>query len=219
MAHTAPNALSRRTRRPGRASLEPYFGPQLGKILDHATEVFCQKGYEGASMRDLSRATGMSLAGMYHYFGSKDRLLYLIQKHTFSTIADRLRGRLAEAKDPESGIRAFIENHLEYFLEHQQAMKVLAHEDEVLNGDYGREVAELKREYYRTCRELLDRYKEAKGLQLDSRTAALSLFGMMNWIYTWYNPRLDGNRDKLAGDMGDLFFHGISFDKTNRSHR
>jgi AcrR family transcriptional regulator len=214
---TALPGRSRSSRHP--SSLEPHFGPQLGKILDHATEVFCQKGYEGASMRDLSRATGMSLAGMYHYFGSKERLLYLIQKHTFSTIVNRLRGRLAESDDPESGIHIFIENHLEYFLEHQQAMKVLAHEDEVLNGDYGKEVSELKREYYRTCRELLDRYKQKKGLEFDSRTAALALFGMMNWIYTWYNPRLDGNRDKLAGDMGDLFFHGISLGKKNRINR
>src|SRR5438270_4807291 len=85
-------------------SLQPYFGPQLGKIRDHATQVFCEKGYEGASMRDLSRATEMSLAGMYHYFGSKERLLYLIQKHTFSTILSRLRERLASIEDAEAGI-------------------------------------------------------------------------------------------------------------------
>src|SRR5438067_12773688 len=98
---------------------EPRFDRQLGKILEHATEVFCEKGYEGSSMRDLSRATGMSLAGMYHYFGSKDRLLYLIQKHTFSTILSKLRDRLSRSPDPERAIRAFIDNHLEYFLEHQ----------------------------------------------------------------------------------------------------
>jgi AcrR family transcriptional regulator len=190
-------------------SLQPYFGPQLGRILDHATEVFCEKGYEGASMRDLSRATGMSLAGMYHYFGSKERLLYLIQKHTFSTILDRLRERLANVDEPESGIRVLIHNHLEYFLDHQQAMKVLSHEDEALDGDFGREVAELKRAYYRICRDLLDRYKKDNGLQFDSRTAVLSLFGMMNWIYTWYNSRLDGGAEKLAREMGRVFFRGI----------
>jgi AcrR family transcriptional regulator len=151
----------------------------------------------------------MSLAGMYHYFGSKDRLLYLIQKHTFTTIISRLRGRLSQLPDPERGIRAFIDNHLEYFLEHQQAMKVLSHEDDVLGGEYGREIARIKREYYQTCRELLDRYKKQKGLEFDSRTAVLSLFGMMNWIYTWYNPRLDGKADRLAQDMSNIFFKGI----------
>jgi AcrR family transcriptional regulator len=188
---------------------EPRFDRQLSKILEHATEVFCEKGYAGASMRDLSRATGMSLAGMYHYFGSKERLLYMIQKHTFSTILSRLHDRLSQSHGPEHGICVFIDNHLEYFLEHQQAMKVLSHEDDVLDGEYGREIAHIKREYYQTCRELLDRYKKEKGLEFDSRTAVLSLFGMMNWIYTWYNPRLDGKADRLAQDMSKIFFRGI----------
>jgi TetR/AcrR family transcriptional regulator, cholesterol catabolism regulator len=207
MASSATRPHSRRAMRP--QQVEPRFDRQLGKILEHATEVFCEKGYEGSSMRDLSRATGMSLAGMYHYFGSKDRLLYLIQKHTFSTILSRLRDGLSEVNDPEQGIRSFIQNHLAYFLEHQQAMKVLSHEDEVLHGEYGREVARIKREYYQTCRELLDRYKKQKGLEFDSRIAVLSLFGMMNWIYTWYNPRLDGKAERLAQDMSKIFFKGI----------
>lgn len=207
MASPATKPRAHRSVRP--QSPEPRFDRQLGKILEHATEVFCEKGYAGASMRDLSRATGMSLAGMYHYFGSKERLLYLIQKHTFSTILSRLRERLSQSNDPEDGILIFIQNHLEYFLEHQQAMKVLSHEDDVLDGDYGREIANIKREYYQTCRELLDRYKKEKGLEFDSRTAVLSLFGMMNWIYTWYNPRLDGKADRLARDMSNIFFKGI----------
>ena len=189
------------------------FEQQLGKILQHATEVFCEKGYAGASMRDIARATGMSLAGMYHYFGNKERLLYLIQKDTFTTILSRLRAEVAEAGDTEQALRGFIFHHLQYFLDHQQAMKVLSHEDDALTGAYGREVADLKRQYYRICRELLNRYKKEKGLQFDSRTALLSLFGMMNWIYTWYNPSLDGGAQRLSREMSEIFFRGI----TNRS--
>lgn len=186
------------------------FEQQLGRILEHATEVFCEKGYAGASMRDLARATGMSLAGMYHYFGNKERLLYLIQKDTFSTILSRLRAEVAQAADTEQALGGFIFNHLQYFLDHQQAMKVLSHEDDALTGAYGRAVADLKRQYYRIGRELLHRYKKEKGLQFDSRTALLSLFGMMNWIYTWYNPRLDGGAERLSREMGEIFLRGIT---------
>src|ERR1700746_3298265 len=108
------------------------FEKRLAEILSHATDVFCKKGYEGASMRDLSRASGMSLAGLYYYFESKERLLFLIQKHTFSTIVQRLKKRLEGVSDPDARIRTFILNHLEYFLANQQAMKVLSHEAEVL---------------------------------------------------------------------------------------
>src|SRR5215471_17586685 len=135
------------------------FDRRLKEILTHATEVFCKKGYEGASMRDLSRASGMSLAGLYYYFESKEQLLYLIQKHTFSTIVEWLKQRLQAESDAEQRIRIFTLNHLEYFMAHPQAMKVLSHEDDVLTGDYGKEIAAIKREYYRICVGLLDALK------------------------------------------------------------
>src|SRR5437899_8937429 len=129
------------------ASLRPLSPPgksrfdrRLAKILTHAINVFYEKGYEGASMRDLSRASGMSLAGMYHYFESKEKLLYLIQKQSFSTIIKDLRSRLNGVSDPEQRVRIFIQNHLEYFLANQKAMKVLSHEDDVLQNEFGAEV-------------------------------------------------------------------------------
>ena len=189
--------------------LETRFDRRLARILVHATNVFCDKGYAAASMRDLSRASGVSLSGLYYYFESKEELLYLIQKHTFSTIVDRLRQRLDEVTDPADRIRVFILNHLEYFLANQKAMKVLSHEDDVLKNGFGSQIAALKREYYRICIELLDAYKLARGLEFSSRTAVLSLFGMMNWIYTWYNPRVDAGAAELAQEMGDIFLQGI----------
>jgi AcrR family transcriptional regulator len=185
------------------------FDKRLAEILTHATDVFCEKGYEGASMRDLSRASGMSLAGLYYYFESKERLLYLIQKHTFSTIVQRLKTRLVGVNDPEEQIRIFILNHLEYFLANQAAMKVLSHEADALKNGFASEVAAIKREYYRICVGLLDDLKTERGLQFTTRIAVLSLFGMMNWIYTWHNPRVDGDAQQLAREIGDLFLRGV----------
>ena len=109
-------------------------------------------------MRDLSRASGVSLSGLYYYFKSKEELLYLIQKDTFTTIVARLRERLEELKTRPRGF-AFILNHLEYFLANQKAMNVLSHEDDVLKNGFGGEIAAIKREYYRICMDLLDDYK------------------------------------------------------------
>jgi AcrR family transcriptional regulator len=66
------------------------FDRRLARILDHATNIFCDKGYERASMRDLSRACAMSLAGLYYYFDSKERLLYLIEKQLFERVSELL---------------------------------------------------------------------------------------------------------------------------------
>src|SRR3974390_3346186 len=83
------------------SSADSRFDRRLGEILAAGAEVFYEKGYEGASMRDLSRRTGMSLAGLYYYFESKDKLLYLIQRHTFTEVLERLREQLVSASDPE----------------------------------------------------------------------------------------------------------------------
>ncbi len=185
------------------------FDKRLAEILTHATDVFCEKGYEGASMRDLSRASGMSLAGLYYYFESKERLLFLIQKHTFTTIVQRLKTRLESVNDPEQQIRIFILNHLEYFLANPASMKVLSHEADALKNSFASEVAAIKREYYRICVGLLDELKRDRGLQFSTRIAVLSLFGMMNWIYTWHNSRVDADAEDIAREMGDIFLRGV----------
>ena len=158
------------TRAPDRS--EPHdtrFDRRLAEILDYATEVFAEKGYEGASMRDLSRRSGISLAGLYYYFESKEKLLYFIQQHTFNTIIERLRERLASSSDPETRIRIFVHNHVEYSVAKTKAMKVLSHEDDVLKDGYGAELATIKREYYRICVSLVEELGKAEGLKTAAR--------------------------------------------------
>ncbi len=214
----SPSTATRVNARRHRAAPPPEtrYDRRLAEILIHATEVFCKKGYEGASMRDLSRESGMSLAGLYYYFESKERLLYLIQKHTFGTIVERLKSRLEGIDDAEQRIRIFILNHLEYFLANQSAMKVLSHEAEVLKNGFASEVASIKREYYRICVGLIDDLKRGRGGQFSTRLAVLSLFGMMNWIYTWHNPRVDADAESIANEMGDIFLRGVMTGKGRR---
>jgi len=208
-----------RDRAPEPSRMQKRFERRLAHILVHATEVFYDKGYEGASMRDLSRASGMSLSGLYYYFESKEKLLYLIQKETFTTIVERLRERLDTVSDPEQRIRCFILNHLEYFLANRKAMKVLSHEDDALKNGCCAEIAAIKREYYRICVGLLDDFKRQRKLEFSSRLAVLSLFGMMNWIYTWYRPRVDADAEEIAAKMGDIFLRGVGQTATTKKNR
>jgi hypothetical protein len=140
-------------------------------------------------------------------------VLYIIQQHTFQTIMERLRERLATTTDPEQRIRIFVDNHVGYSIAKHKAMKVLAHEDDVLKNGYGAELAEIKREYYRICLRLVEEFAKAEGSaraqRVSSRTAVLSLFGMMNWLYTWYRPGMDSPAEVLSREIADVFLVGI----------
>jgi AcrR family transcriptional regulator len=183
---------------------------KLQVILRHAAQAFSEKGYEGASIRDISRSSGVSLAGMYYYVESKQKLLYLIQLCTFKTVLERLEKRLEGTADPLERLRILIRNHLDYFLRHPVEMKVLSHEDDALEGEYRKEVLELKRRYYDIALGIFEELRRA-GLarRLNSRVAVLTLFGMMNWIYTWHRPRLDPGADAMAEAIAGMFLHGV----------
>jgi AcrR family transcriptional regulator len=191
---------------------------KLARILRHAARVFSEKGYEGASMRDISRSSGVPLAGLYYYCESKQKILYLIQLYAFRSILERLERRLAGVRDPADRLRVLVQNHLEYFLSHPVEMKVLTHEERALAEPLRREVAEIKRRYYALAREIFEELRRAERIRhINPRVAVLSLFGMMNWIYTWYNPKVDPSASRLAETMAGIFLEGVRNGNGSRS--
>lgn len=188
-----------------------HFDRKLERILCQAAAVFCTRGYHRASIRDIARLTGTSLAGLYYYFSSKEEILYLIQRHTFETILAKARSALTPLRNPEERLRAFIRLHLKYFLERPNEMKVLTHEAGSLADRRRGEVNALKRSYYRLCYDQVEGLKQARKLKgLNTRLAVLSLFGMMNWIYTWHRPDVDPDAETMARQMAEIFLRGIS---------
>src|SRR5580704_1635754 len=193
---------------------------KLQVILRHAAQIFCSKGYEGASIRDISRSSRVSLAGLYYYIQSKQELLYLIQIHTFKTIVSRLEQKLSRACGPVEKLRILVHNHLDYFLQHPLEMKVLAHEDEALEGAFRKEVLEVKRRYVKIALGIFEEMRRSGvARQLNPRVAVLTLFGMMNWTYTWHRSETDPKADALAETIAGMFLHGVTNGHGNNSPR
>ena len=182
------------------------YDEKLARILQTAAASFADKGYHDTSIRDISRATGVSLSGLYYYFRSKEELLFLIMEHCFATVLEDALEVLAEEDDPERRLRLFIENHLRYFVSNMKEMKVLSHEARSLTGEYRRLVNVKKGQYTDLCIEILSDLAPEKSL--DARIGAYSLFGMMNWIYNWYKPERDVPVAELADHMSRLFLNG-----------
>ena len=183
---------------------------KLQHILLHAAQIFAERGFEGASIRDISRATGVSLSGLYYYFESKQKLLYLIQHNTFSLIIDRLVARLKDVHDPQARLRIMVQNHIEYFLSHPNEMKVVSHEDEALDPPYREEIEAIKRRYYTLGRQIFDAIgPDCLAPGLNRRVAVLSLFGMTNWVYKWHNSKIDPDAEGLTDAILGIFLRGV----------
>ncbi len=187
------------------------YDQKLEFILRTAARIFAEKSYHSTSMRDISRATNVSLAGLYHYCKSKEELLFLIQDNCFGRVLERLEQRLLEVADPVTKLGIFIENHLSFFAANMSEMKVLSHEAESLRGDLYTHVSTRKDNYTKLARKILREVQENQDSkqQIDLTVATYALFGMMNWIYNWYDPHGKLKVSDLADNLLKLFLNGF----------
>src|SRR5438128_5155802 len=128
---------------------------KLELLLRTSARISAEKSYHSTSMLDISRATGVSLAGLYHYCRSKEELLFLIQDHCFARVLERLEQHIKGVNDPFEKLRIFIDNHLSFFAANIAEMKVLSHEAESLGGDLHRHVSTKKERYAKLARKIL----------------------------------------------------------------
>ena len=180
--------------------MRPY-DERLDHLLARAARVFADKGYHSTTMRDLAAASGMSLAGMYYYVRGKDDLLALIQERCFARVLDGAERAVAASSDPFERLQAFIRHHVTFFAQHMAEMKVLSHEP-------ARGVSAIKRRYVDLLEALL---KDAASEEaaVDRSAAAYILFGMMNWIYNWYDPAGEIDSRRLADLIARIFLGGF----------
>jgi AcrR family transcriptional regulator len=188
--------------------MRPY-DERLQHLLARAAKVFADQGYHCTTMRDLAAASGMSLAGMYYYVRGKEALLALIQERCFTQVLAGAERAIAAARDPVERLQAFIRHHVTFFARHMAEMKVLSHEANALTGDRQRRVNAIKRSYVDRLEGLLKEVAPEEA-RADRSAAAYALFGMMNWIYNWYDPAGEIDPDRLAGLIARIFIGGFA---------
>lgn len=184
------------------------YDEKLVQILESACGIFAEKGYHHASVRDVAAATGVSPAGLYYYFKSKEELLFLILDHCLVSLLTAVKGAAAGVEDPADRIRTVIRSHLQFFMGHRDEMRVLAQEWESLSGGFRAEVLGRQRDYaamvLRALREL-----RPDSSRMELRASAMALFGMLTWMYQWHRPQRDLPAEALADHLAEIFLDGF----------
>jgi AcrR family transcriptional regulator len=181
------------------------------QIFEAAARLFCERGFEGASMGDLSDALGLTKAGVYHHIGSKEELLYGIMAYGMEMFERKVLKDVETIADPLERLKATIRGHvLLVTRDRPKEVTVILHESNALRGRYRDRINARKRRYIRflekTFRELV-----ASGVarRIDPAVAAYMMLGMINWIYQWYRPDGRLSEQELADRLVDLLLHGV----------
>ena len=173
-------------------------------------------------MRDLALQTGRSLSGLYHYFSTKDELLFLINIHGFSYLFEGAKALNCDLSDPMQKLYGMIYNHVRFFGTNRDEMKVMLWGTQPLPPDKSRVIRNIKNEYnllvQSTVSEVLKSRSNMVVAEAELSRKTYLLFGMMNWAFAWYVPSRHGALDEVVDDIYFLFVHGASFDPAE-SHK
>ena len=190
------------------------------EILAVAVRAIARDGYHGTSMRDLARDTGRSLAGLYAHFRSKEEILFALQCDAFHALIGGAERVLAAERDPVRRMHAFVLNHVRHVKRHPDLMRVLILEASALPPAHRAIVRAAKERYFRLGRDVLHVLVEfgcgapgaRAGADADEKElerVTYSFFGMLNWIWGWYEPRRHGSPEELARTIERITLCGM----------
>jgi len=110
------------------------FREKCSFIAAKVSKLFIEIGYHQTSMRDISRATGMSMGSLYRYISTKEELLYLVFARHHHRIKDILFDRIVLIKeDPKQLLKQFVANFINNKSEFIDEMMMLQYESKFMS--------------------------------------------------------------------------------------
>ena len=184
------------------------------EIVEAAARVFHEKGYESTSIQDIADAVGILKGSLYYYITSKEDLLFeVIQGVHEEALKSLERTRHLEG-DALQKIRAFVVVHVTHNATNLVKMAVFFHDFRSLSGER-REIIVKERDLYdHALRELIRQGQEEGTIcpDIDPKLAAITVLGMMNWIYQWYRPGGGLSVEEIASAYGDFVVAALACD-------
>jgi TetR/AcrR family transcriptional regulator, cholesterol catabolism regulator len=184
---------------------------QRQRILREAASLFDLGGYHNTSMEDIASRIGLRKPTLYHYFKSKEDILFGIHDAFIDRLIERQQARQSIAMEGRQQLLEIIMDMLQVIDEQRGEVRAFFEFYRELSPDRRESIAR-KRDEYEGFVEGVIREGVATGefRDVDPRLAALSLFGMVNWSYQWFQPGGRLGPRELAYVMWDLFVKGIS---------
>ena len=181
-------------------------------LLVSAAAVFAEQGMEKASMAQIASHSGVSKALLYHYYPSKDVLIFAIIHTHLVDLEASVAAAVDEGLTPEEQLRVLVGVVLEKYRGADDAHKVQLVGTAALSEEQRGEIRAVERQIVRHFAAVLRRISP----ELDQperpllMPVTMSLFWMMNWVYMWFRDGGIITREDYAEVATTLILRGIT---------
>lgn len=187
------------------------FEEKSRSILDHAALVFAEQGMDKASMSQIAQQAQVSKALLYHYYPSKDALIFAIIMTHLEELHDAIEAADDPALEPPQRLRRLVGAVLDNYRGADDRHKVQLNGTAALNDAQKAQITAVERGIVKRFSVVLDQINP--GLNTRERPllmpVTMSLFGMMNWVYMWFKDGGRISREDYADVATTLILEGI----------
>jgi AcrR family transcriptional regulator len=191
---------------PVRPALRARYERRRQQVITAAAGVFAQRGIHATSLQDLTEATGLTAGGLYHYIGSKDKLLVAICDQLMEPLLKQARAIVATSAPADRTLRDIVRAWTAHIERNRDHMLVFHQERHVLErGPQWRAVRRQRKTFEELLAVVLERGEREGTLHFTDRDLALrALLGMVNHTAQWYRPRGRLTAQEIADGYIDL---------------
>jgi AcrR family transcriptional regulator len=179
-------------------------------IFDRAAELFAEQGFSRTSIAELAAHCQASKSWIYHYFPSKEAILYEILRDHMALLLHTAETAVAAQEAPAAQLRGLLRSFMAIYVRAKAKHVVLLAELGCLPAGQQEEIRGLERRVVDLVAGVLARLDAPLVTQRGAlKPIAMMLFGMINWTYTWYRPEGPIKPEQLADLATDLFLDGV----------
>ena len=182
------------------------------QILNAATNLFASKGFGATSVRNISEKVGLSVPGMFHYFSSKEKILYAIMTLFMENAYKKIIEIYNADIDPIEKLSEICKFYVEQYAGHKHQLTILISERKSLIPEHRQICIRKERDYVEALKHLFKDLAKRKLLKpIDHSILAFIFFGMVHWTYRWYNPKSKRGigPNQLGIIFNEVFLRGI----------
>jgi AcrR family transcriptional regulator len=183
-------------------------------ILISAAQVFCKKGYNGASMADIANAVGLQKATLYHHFGSKQEILSELLDRAMAIVTENMAKVLQLDCSPDEKIKTAMRTYLQVLCDQPDLSSVLLLEYRSLEKELYKKHIHNRDKFEKMWRDLVREGIDSG--QLHSKSVSMTVWamlGVMNWTITWYRPEGKLSTEEISELFSNLFLDGLRRNK------
>jgi AcrR family transcriptional regulator len=184
----------------------PDYDKRRDAIVEAAAGLYARHGFPGASVSDLAKACGSSKSLIYHYFPSKDDILYEVMAAHLDALVHAANEAM-QAGDARERLRVLTLSFMRLYAGAQNAHKVLLNELENLPPERRAEVVAKQRHVITVVEALVREMRP--DLDPVRLPVAMLFFGMINWTHTWFRPAGSVSPERIAEMAANLMLGGL----------